>query len=73
MMVRFTLSLTEKQMSEVKALAARQGVSVSALVRQAVDRLFIAEWAKAAAGCFNSGLGDLAERHDDYLDEAYSE
>lgn len=72
-MVRFTLYLTEQQMRDAKALAAKRGISLSALVREAVDRLFIAERAIAAAGCVHSGLGDLAERHDYYLEEAYSE
>lgn len=72
MMVRFTLRLTQQQMDDVKALARKRGISVSAVVREAVDRYFIVERAKNAVGSFHSGLGDLSERHDDYLDEAYS-
>lgn len=71
-MVRFTLRLTQQQMDAAKALARERGISVSALVRESLDRFFIAERAIAAAGCFHSGTGDLSERHDDYLDEAYS-
>ena len=77
-MVRITIRLEENQMSELRMVATRQGTSVSALIRAAVDRLLAAdaemrEKAKAVAGCCNSGTGDLAERHDDYLEEAYSE
>lgn len=72
MMVRFTLRLTQQKMDEVKALAGKRGISVSAVVREALDRCFIVERAKNSAGSFHSGLDDLSERHDDYLDEAYS-
>lgn len=81
-MVRVTVRLTEHQISQLRALAAKQGLSVSAVIRRAIDRMLALEppddagmrrRAKSVAGCFNSGLGDLAERHDDYLDEVYSE
>jgi len=42
-MVRFTLYLTEQQMRDAKALAAKQGISFSELVRRAVDRELIGE------------------------------
>ena len=47
----------------------------SSLVRDAVNawlaadrRRLVRDRASAAIGGFHSGLGDLAERHDDYVD-----
>ena len=33
----------------------------------------VAERALSVIGCVNSGLGDLAVNHDDYLTDAYQE
>jgi len=75
--VRIQVQLTEEQLASLKRLAARRGVSVSELVRQGVDAVLRGpqaeqerlrrERARAAAGRFRSGLGDLAEAHDRYL------
>jgi Arc/MetJ-type ribon-helix-helix transcriptional regulator len=82
-MIRMQVQLTEAQVSLLRQQAARARVSVSALVRQAVD-----DWttrpetpgdrsartrAIAAAGRFASGRTDVAQRHDDYLAEAFLE
>ncbi len=82
-MIRTQIQLEEAQYRALKELAARQRVSVAELIRQAVST-----WLKtsaqvseeerrrraiAAAGRFRSGLGDLAERHDQYLAQIYSE
>ena len=48
-MVRFTLYLTERQMRDAKALAAKQGISFSELVRRSLDRDMIAERATAGS------------------------
>ena len=72
------VQLTEEQAAALKSLAARRGVSVSELIRQGVDTILRGpqleerarrERARAVAGRFASGLGDLAERHDRYLGE----
>lgn len=42
-------------------------------VRRAEQQDLRWERALAAAGCCNSGLGDLSEQHDKYLAEAYAE
>ncbi|KAF0178033.1 MAG: hypothetical protein FD164_2274 [Nitrospirae bacterium] len=51
------------------------------LIRTAVDQVVDADTdetasqrrkALAVIGCFNSGLTDVSERHDDYLAEAYT-
>ena len=79
-MTRMQVQLTEDQVEKLKRRAQQKECSVSALVRQAVDSLLAEEdeeyaekWRRATAviGCFSSGLTDVAERHDDYLDEAY--
>lgn len=64
--------LRPDQLGALRALARRRSVPVAELVRQGVDRV-LAEvppeedplW--KLIGLFDSGLGDLAEKHDDYL------
>ena len=64
--------LRPEQLQALRALAQRRNVPVAELVRQGIDRL-LAEippeedplW--GVVGLFDSGLGDLAEQHDDYL------
>ena len=79
-MTQLQIQLTEEQAQRLERLAQRKDRSVSELVQQAVASLLVSEdeayaekrrRAAAVIGCVNSGLGDLAERHDDYLDEIY--
>jgi Arc/MetJ-type ribon-helix-helix transcriptional regulator len=80
-MVRTQIQLPEQQVTLLKRLAAQQHVSMAELIRRAVDLLTLSpdatnimerrERALAAAGRFHSGRGDLADRHDDYLAEAF--
>jgi hypothetical protein len=64
--------LRPEQLEALRFLAQRRHVSIAELVRRGVDRL-LAEvpleedplW--DIVGQFDSGLGDLAERHDEYL------
>jgi hypothetical protein len=71
-MIRTQISLTEEQHEVLLREAGRRGISMAALIREAVDghlderrrrRARLLE----AAGAAESRLGDLAERHDDYL------
>ena len=81
MMIRTQVQLTEKQARELKELAAREGVSMAELVRQAVDNLLGGSGtisveerrrrAMALVGQFRSGRSDISERHDEYLVEGY--
>lgn len=74
-MRRMQVQLTEEQVDALTERARAAHRPIAAVVREAVDALIAAdqrsmrhERAVAAIGGFHSGLGDLAERHDEYLD-----
>jgi len=77
-MVRMQIQFTEEEVEALRREAAQRHLSISAVVRQAVDtrlahprpELSVEERkarAKAACGRFRSGLGDVSARHDDYF------
>jgi hypothetical protein len=73
-MVRTIIQLRETQAAALARAARRRGVSKAAVIREALDDLLTREGrdeaverALAAAGSGASGVGDLGERHDDYL------
>jgi len=80
-MIRTQIQLREDQVERLKAVAAQRGVSVAALMRQAVDQWLLSEGrvsraerqrrALAIAGRFRSDVTDLSAAHDRYLAEAY--
>jgi hypothetical protein len=76
--VRTIVQLRDEQLAELKRIAEQRGSSVAAVVRDAVDAALEHERARGDErlgraldwiGGSSSGLGDLAERHDDYLPE----
>jgi len=82
-MVRLQVQLTEAQHRALKRWATRLGISFSEAVRRCVaDRLARDERASGRAdrvreaqtviGKYASGRSDVAERHDDYLSDAFS-
>jgi Arc/MetJ-type ribon-helix-helix transcriptional regulator len=81
-MVKTQVQLPEADLAELRRLAAEQGVSVSELVRRGVKHVLKSEtgptreelWDRASKviGKYNSGLPDVAQRHDDYLADAFS-
>lgn len=81
-MVRTQIQLTEKQARMLRGLAKVKKVSIAALIRQGVDLLLrnssvldVGERRKnaiKAIGKFSSGTRDTSEKHDKYLDEAFS-
>lgn len=81
-MVRTQIQLTERQSRELKRRARQHGISEAEYVRRALDSSFeqesaptqeeLVQRALSAIGCAHSGLGDVSERHDDYLEEAYA-
>ena len=80
-MYRTQIQLEESQIQALKDMAAAQNKSIAELIRQAVDILLRSSGgisreeqkrrAIVAAGQFRSGVGDLSEEHDRYLNEAY--
>jgi hypothetical protein len=60
------------QIESLRAIAERRKVSMAELIRQGVDRVLEDVPAEEdplwnIIGTFDSGLGDLAEKHDEYL------
>ena len=66
--------LREDQMETLRRVAERRGESITALVRQGVDLLLEGlppqeDPLLEIIALYDSGLGDLAEKHDEYLAE----
>lgn len=79
-MVRTQISLTEEQVERLKRVAGERGVSMAAVIRDAVDAAVPASdledrlaRALAAAGSFSSGRSDIGRNHDRELAEIYGE
>ena len=77
-MVRMQIQFTEAGAEALRREAAQRHVSISAVVREAVDKCLAhprlepsleerKARAKAACGRFHSGLGDVSARHDKYF------
>ncbi len=78
-MKRVQVQLRDDQVRSLEVMAKSSSRPLAALVRDAVDAWISTEErhqqldrALSAIGGFHSGLGDLAERHDQYLDEVVS-
>ena len=78
-MVRTQVYLTAKQHRALKREAARQGISMTELLRRLIDsqlsgrqgtRSFSKEAVMSFVGLGSSGQTDVSERHDAALDEA---
>jgi post-segregation antitoxin (ccd killing protein) len=81
-MVRMQIQFTEEQQAELRYQARQRGISISALVREAVDRELSRresqdeawERALAAIGKYRGGPPyNVAENHDEHLAEAYKD
>jgi len=80
-MVRTQVQLTEEQIVKLKEIASKRGISVSELVRQAIESTIRSELeisyeercreALEVMGRFSSGKSDVSINHDKYLAEAY--
>ena len=80
-MVRAQIQFTEEQLQALRARAAQLNVSVSEVVRRAVEAWVrrdltpspdeVRRRAFGAAGRFASGETDVAREHDRYLSEAF--
>jgi hypothetical protein len=81
-MIRTQIQLTPEQARALKRLAAREGKSVAELIRLSLDATLRTSGipdhteqrrkARAAAGTL-SDAEDLAEKHDQYLAEAFDQ
>jgi predicted DNA-binding protein len=76
-MKRTQIRLTDEQWQRLKRVAAERGVSMSEVVREAIDQYIAAQNARdrrehaiRAIGGFRSGRADVSECHDDYLADA---
>jgi hypothetical protein len=80
-MTRTQIQFTSEQIAALREQAAQLGVSISDIVRRAVDSWVrtqpgatpdeLRRRAMLAAGKFGSGRSDIADRHDAYLAEVY--
>ncbi len=81
-MIRTQIQLTDEQYRALRELARDSSVSMAEIIRESVE-LYLRQSnfqsiekkrrrALEVCGRFGSGLGDLAEQHDRYLDEAYT-
>jgi hypothetical protein len=79
-MVRMQIQFTEDEVVALRRAAAQRHVSISAVVREAVDdsisaisasakpsRDELVKRSLAAMGRFHSGTGDVSARHDEYF------
>ena len=78
-MIRMQIQFTLDQIRAIRQLAAERGISISAVVRDAVQRELSVEdrearWQRtlAALGRFRSKEGDISEEHDRYLEEDFT-
>ena len=81
LMMRIQVQLTETQVRALRAQACQEERSMADLVHESVseylarrqvwDRRELARRALALAGRYRSGCPDLAEDHDEHLDEAF--
>jgi hypothetical protein len=81
-MQRTQIQLTAEQMRTLKEVASREGVSLAAVIRSAVDQFGARQAvatradrqrrALAAVGRFASGRSDVSKRHDRHLAEAFA-
>lgn len=79
-MIRISTQIQEEQLKFLKKIAKKKKTSVAGLIREAVEKYIGSDTtisdkemrrrALEAAGCFNSGLTDLSEKHDEYFVEA---
>jgi hypothetical protein len=75
-MIRTQISLTEDQMRRAKRCAARRGISLAALIREALDRALDTDAdqrrrhiASEAVGGYRSGWSGVSVEHDEVLAE----
>jgi hypothetical protein len=78
-MIRTQIQLTEEQARELKRIAAERGISLAALIREAIESTIAVDpgparrqRALAVVGRFGSGRKDVGAEHDRYLAEDFA-
>lgn len=79
-MIRMQVQVTEQQAAELRRRARARGMSIAALVREAIDHELTKrsttqdawERALAAVGSYHGGGGNIGRDHDEYLADAYA-
>jgi hypothetical protein len=73
-MIRTQISLEPEQMERARREASRRGISMAALIREALDAVLDDDAARErrrrareVIGSFRSGADDVSERHDEVL------
>ncbi|MGH2407392.1 MAG: ribbon-helix-helix protein, CopG family [Candidatus Limnocylindrales bacterium] len=78
-MQRAMISLTTEQARRLRRTAEARGVSMAAVIRDAIDEIpeapmtdreYLVHRALAVIGKYHSGLQDVAEEHDKYFVES---
>jgi hypothetical protein len=74
----FQIYLRQDQMAALRQIAEQRGVSIAELVREGIDHLLVSlpvedDPLLDIVGLGDSGLGDLAEKHDAYLADLETE
>jgi hypothetical protein len=83
-MVRMQIQFTEEEIAALRTEAAQRHLSISAVVRDAVDESLsrgrctpsrdeLVRRSLAAMGRFHSGTGDVSARHDEYFADSIIE
>jgi hypothetical protein len=76
-MIRSQVQLTEEQAAALRAVAARRGVSMAAVIRELIDEglrtpaVARSTRARSAIGRFASGRHDVSREHDRELERAF--
>ena len=82
-MVRIQVHFEEDDLKELRRLSTEEGIALSEIIRRLVkiglestrrpSRSELMKRALTVVGKYHSGKHDVAQRHDDYLAEAYME
>ena len=80
-MIRMQIQFDAAEAKALRRAASERGTSISAVVREAVDRCVLTQSEReaavdrslAVAGRYSSGSGDVSARHDEYFADSAEE
>ena len=77
-MLRTQIQFEPETLKDLRREAARRSCSISEIVRESVNRTLgeskkrsLREASLELGGQFKSGLGDLSQKHDEYLSDGF--